>query len=347
MIKSSNSLTSKIKKYHKKKRRITKNKTDPRISYLPIEQPSQFMNPHLYYKLHGDLILIEDDGLKYGGSSPINNFKLISTVEYDKNLELTTVNLTDAKNNQSLPWKYLTERLKSQNDEKLLKWAESIQSYSQSQEDLMAQMTQLTDKKCLSRPNIPIKTHPFTREFYINKYPVLIQKIQVNEKYSKQVCMRVNDKFLNLLGYSFPLFCTYLFRKGIPDFYPSVSEEFNGRIIPNLDRMLHHDQWENEFSTSVYLITKDGYLKPMLISINSFVSFHPKRGLEIEILMAYKEDNTKLNIKTKCPLADFEDGKQLYEKDIEEFLKKFYGRSYEGMFKNTDKVCGYRILTSN
>ena len=342
-----NSSTNKIKKYQKKKkRRPNKNKIDPRISYRLIEQPSKFMNPYLYYKLYGDMILMEDNGLKFCGSAPINNFKLVSTVEYDKKLELTTVNMVDATNNLSAPWRYLTERLKSQNDEKLIKWADSIQSYCQLKEELMAQMTQIENSKYLSKLKANIKINPLTRDYYINKYPVLIQKIQVTEKSSKQVCMRVNDKFLDLLGYSFPLFCNYVFRKGIPNFYPSASEEFNERIMPNLDRVFNHDLCDDNFLTSAYLITKDGYLKPMLISIHSFISFHQKRGLEIEILIAYQEDNKKINIKTKSPLSDFEDEQRYYEKDVNEFLKKFYDPSYqEGLLKNADKVCGYRILT--
>ena len=91
--------------------------------------------------------------------------------------------MVDATNNLSVPWRYLTERLKSQKDEKLVKWAKCIQSYCQLQKELIVQMTQLENSKYLSKLKTNIKINPVTRNFDINKYPVLIQKIQVTEKY--------------------------------------------------------------------------------------------------------------------------------------------------------------------
>jgi len=44
------------------------------------------------------------------------------------------------------------------------------------------------------------------------------------------------------------------------------------------------------------------------------------------------------------PFTAFEESQQKYEKGVDDFLQKFYGQTYQGLFKNVDKVCGFKEL---
>jgi hypothetical protein len=337
---------NKIRKYHKKKKRVKKNRKDPRSSYIKILEPCKFINPYTTYRLHGDMVIQELDGIRIPGFSSLNLFKIVGSVEDNKVLGTITVNLGEAMNNPTLPWQYIVERLKSKSNTEDLQWAESIETYSLEREKCMALMANPEDKKCYKTPVFPQCKSKYSKESLVANFPTMCTKFLVTDKTMKRTQLIYNEKLLTLLGYTFPYFCSLLLRKGVPDLAPASTDHVKDWLRRFLKAPFMKDLPNDMQNVEVELLMRDWRLKGFQYSIFYFPNFNPRKGLELDAVVVYKEVPMQplANAPKEYQNMKFEEYQTEYEKDVDDFLRKFYNQTYQGLFKNVDKVCGFKEL---
>lgn len=78
-----------------------------------------------------------------------------------------------------------------------------------------------------------------------------------------------------------------------------------------------------------------------------FSEYSKETGYEAELVFSFKPDDSRVTVQLKEPEFNSERVEELEskEKDIQSFMKKFYGQNYIGMIYNSKKNLQSQIST--
>jgi hypothetical protein len=319
-----------------------------KAGYSWIAKPSLYINPYPHYRLYMDTIFQENRKQEIAPwFAGCNNFMRINTVQYDSDSQVIRLALQEKKNQVPIiPWGYLVERLKSFGQASSYQWAETIQEFCLSYEKMMAIKEKNAKALLEAFGEKPGEMDPNEkRRDLLENSSILVIRYGMNEDVMTIKELIYNQNILSLTEYDAENMINFALNDGIPEIFhhdDAVGENirlvvqnfFNPKVMNALP----------EFDT--YLLTKDNYRKPVTLKMHVFHEYKEETGYEVELVLSFKEDPNRMLLK----VDDMEQNQgrinelEAKEKDIQIFLKKFYGQNYIGKVYNSKKICRWRKL---
>jgi len=312
-----------------------------------IAKPSLYLNPYKYYRLYMDVIFMESAeniGLRMSG---INEFLNVNYVQYDHSSQVVRVALQEKKTDSLIAWDYLVERLKSYGNVKYNDWAETIKEYCLSYERIHKICTDDTIGEILDELiDNSFEMDPIEKrqELLTNDALIIVRYGRVNDKFVKKEIM-YNENFLTLVGHDVDTIIKYTLTEGIPEMF-AKSDTSDERYQYVLRNIFNSKKVNKMRDAPTYLLTRNHQKKPVIEKMHLFSEYSKETGYEAELVFSFKPDDSRVTVQLKEPEFNSERVEELEskEKDIQSFMKKFYGQNYIGMIYNSKKICRVKYL---
>jgi len=182
------------------------------------------------------------------------------------------------------------------------------------------------------------------QELLANDALIILRFGEVNHKLVKKEIL-YNQNFLSMIDYDIETMINTTLNDGVPEIYPAevMNEDRFRTLIMNIfkPKMINI---MSECQTEI--LTKNSYRRPVVEKLYGFSHYNKETGYEVDIVFAFKEildkPVTLIQPMERNPIRMEE--LESKEKDIQTFMKKFYGQNYIGNLYNSKKVCKIRKL---
>jgi len=343
--------SSRKDKYLEKKRKLSS------IVYEIIPLPSKYDFNTDALLLYGNIALLQKNNDFFTDFSLLNQFHVYSDIQVKKyhNQRLVSIKVERRIEARFPRWKNVAKKMIKAKDPNAKRWGKAIKSFSVSYEAMMTEYWNKVGKMVLEYnykekvEALQAATEERRRELHAH-YPCLQFKTHFRGYENHLTEVVLNEKFLQMVGYTPEAFASVVLSEGLPEFIP-LNLETNSQFIQNTLENCLKKETNDDFQPleiEAIVLTKSGYVKPVKIQVHILMTHENTEYGSFTIFVITDQGQAYPRPKDEEIMGSvnpsFMNVMLARKQEATDFLSSYYSHTGSLLYTNLHRVCKIKEL---